>query len=40
MIGAGDAIDEILREWDSVQVLSEDGQDGELLSRRLQLIAV
>lgn len=40
MIGAGEVINEILREWDSFQVLSEDGRDAELLDRRLQLIAV
>jgi hypothetical protein len=39
MIGAGEAIDKILREWDSLRVLSEDGMDGELLGGRLQLIA-
>ena len=39
MIGAGEVIDKIhCQEWDSLSVLSEDGTDGELLGRRLQLI--
>ena len=38
MIGAAKAIDQILREWDSIQVLSEDGADAQLLRNRLQLI--
>ena len=40
MIGAGEAIDKIMREWDSIQVLSEDGGDAALLWHRLQLITV
>jgi hypothetical protein len=39
MIGADEAIDKIMREWDSIQVLSEDGGDARLLWHRLQLIA-
>ena len=38
MIGAAEAIDSLLRDWDSLQVLSEDGTDAELLHNRLQLI--
>ena len=38
MIGAAEAIDQILRDWDSIQVLSEDGADAQLLRNRLQLI--
>lgn len=39
MIGAAEAIDAIFRDWDSIQVLSEDGADAQLLYNRLQLIA-
>jgi len=40
MIGAGEAIDRILLEWQRYQVLSEDGEDAQLLEHRLQLITV
>ena len=36
--GAGEAIDQILREWEQYRVLSQDGRDAELLSARLSLI--
>jgi hypothetical protein len=38
MIGAAEAIDQILRDWDRIQVLSEDGADAQLLRSRLQLM--
>lgn len=40
MIGAPTTIDQILRDWDSIQVLSGDGADAQLLHNRLQLIVV
>ena len=39
MTGAGEAIDIMLREWGSIQVLSEDGADAQLLLNKLQMIA-
>ena len=39
MIDAADAVENILRDLDNIQVLSEDGADAQLLSHRLQLIA-
>jgi hypothetical protein len=38
MIGAGEAIDRILREWERINYLSPDGTDATLLDGRLQLI--
>lgn len=39
MIGAGEAIDNILWEWERILYLSEDGADAGLLADRLSLIA-
>jgi hypothetical protein len=36
--GAGEAIDQILREWGQYRVLSADDGDAELLSARLSLV--
>ena len=36
--GAGEAIDKILRDWEKLPVLSEDGADAQWLSDRLSLI--
>lgn len=36
--GAGNAIDEIMHEWEEFISLSEDGTDAELLAARLSLI--
>jgi hypothetical protein len=38
MIGAGDAIDRILNEWERLIYLSPDETDAVLLASRLQLI--
>ena len=40
MIGAGEAIDNILWEWEWILYLSEDGTDAGLLADRLSLIVV
>jgi len=38
MIGGGEAIDNILWEWERIMYLSEDGADADLLEARLNLI--
>ena len=40
MTGAGELIDKLLRDWEQIEVLSEDGADAELLRERLQLVAM
>lgn len=38
MIGAGEVIDTVLREWERLNHLDEEGEDAELLAQRLNLI--
>jgi hypothetical protein len=36
--GAGEVIDNVMREWEEYKVLADDGSDAHLLSARLSLI--
>ncbi len=37
-IGAGDAIDAVLRDWERLNHLDEEGGDADLLAQRLNLV--